>query len=83
MVSVLEKLKLKNHLLEIQENTRAVRETEKHAAMAHETGKVIVKYLHSTNERSGKTSADLEALFQALRTGMGPPCILFSFGIIE
>ena len=52
-----------------------MREAEKHAAMAHETGKVIVKYLHSNNERSGKTSADLEALFQALRKGMGPSCM--------
>ena len=61
-------------MLEIQENTRAVRETQKDAAMAYETGKIIVKHLHTWKESQHGGSAEIEHLSQALQKGSGLDC---------
>ena len=73
MVSVLCNLQIYEiNLLEIHENTRTVRETEKHAAMAHEAGKLIMKHLHSKNEQHGaQNSVEIKGLFQTLQKGLG------------
>ena len=49
-----------------------MRETEKHAAMAHEAGKLIIKHLHSKNEQHGaQNSVEIKGLFQTLQKGLG------------
>ena len=66
---------IKSHFLEIQENTRAIRETQKDAALAYETGKIIVNHLHSRKETHHVSgNADIEQVSRLLQKGMGLQC---------